>query len=421
MSGRFRLNICEYYRAEICALQTETEFANLDINFFPARCGRPPITLAELNQESSDSPDDDYSVCIGSACLVHLANSTEAASRVQIHHLRQCFSLFIPEVLVDHFTLSGAYLCTPGWLVDWRLQMSELGEDQAIIREIFHDSASKIVLLDTGVDPNSASLLREFAEYLDLPCEVLAVGLDHFRLRIHNLLLQKQIQVLQQQRGRAETADQQNPADYAMALDLLSELPRSETEEIVIDRIEYVLSMLFAPIEYHLLIITDGKADKLRSYQPTKTKEEVIERLMMIDRSYGVTEDGAGFFFKVGESDNTIAVIELTACTQRESVQHYLNLCLSIRGIVALAIMNARIFSDNLETTRKLQEALENVKVLRGLIPICSYCKQIRTDKGAWQAVEEYVSSHSEAVFSHGICPQCIEKHFPKFVKKTTD
>jgi CheY-like chemotaxis protein len=56
-----------------------------------------------------------------------------------------------------------------------------------------------------------------------------------------------------------------------------------------------------------------------------------------------------------------------------------------------------------------LEEALGQVRVLQGILPICSYCKHVRDDKDYWQSVECYISEHSEAKFSHGICPQCYE------------
>jgi DNA-binding response OmpR family regulator len=62
------------------------------------------------------------------------------------------------------------------------------------------------------------------------------------------------------------------------------------------------------------------------------------------------------------------------------------------------------------DRVRELEEALARVKQLQGLLPICSYCKKIRDDQNYWQQVEGYISEHSEAVFSHGICPDCFEK-----------
>ena len=61
----------------------------------------------------------------------------------------------------------------------------------------------------------------------------------------------------------------------------------------------------------------------------------------------------------------------------------------------------------------ELRKALEQIKTLRGIVPICGYCKKIRDDQGFWSQVEAYVSQHSEAQFSHGICPECVAKRFP--------
>ena len=64
-------------------------------------------------------------------------------------------------------------------------------------------------------------------------------------------------------------------------------------------------------------------------------------------------------------------------------------------------------------SNEELQMALKEVKVLRGLIPICASCKKIRNDGGFWQQLEEYLSEHSEAEFSHGLCQPCIKKLYP--------
>jgi len=62
-----------------------------------------------------------------------------------------------------------------------------------------------------------------------------------------------------------------------------------------------------------------------------------------------------------------------------------------------------------------LQDALANIKTLKGMIPICSSCKKVRNDAGSWQMVEEYISAHTEADFSHGICEDCFRKLYPDF------
>jgi len=65
----------------------------------------------------------------------------------------------------------------------------------------------------------------------------------------------------------------------------------------------------------------------------------------------------------------------------------------------------------------ELTEALTEVKKLSGMLPICASCKKIRDDKGYWSQIEAYISDHSEAQFSHGICPDCAKKLYPELYK----
>lgn len=64
-----------------------------------------------------------------------------------------------------------------------------------------------------------------------------------------------------------------------------------------------------------------------------------------------------------------------------------------------------------------LQEANSQIKTLRGIVPICMYCKGIRDDKGYWNQLEKFISEHSTAQFSHGICPKCMKEHHPEVMK----
>jgi PAS domain S-box-containing protein len=66
------------------------------------------------------------------------------------------------------------------------------------------------------------------------------------------------------------------------------------------------------------------------------------------------------------------------------------------------------------ELIRNLRESLAEIRTLRGILPLCSYCKKVRDDDGYWEQVDTYIRKHSEASVSHGICPDCMKAHFPK-------
>src|SRR5690348_18161502 len=81
--------------------------------------------------------------------------------------------------------------------------------------------------------------------------------------------------------------------------------------------------------------------------------------------------------------------------------------------ITVLDRQRRRVTERLVTTNVELQRALDEVKTLRGILPICAYCKKIRTDPETWIAVENYIREHSEAEFTHGVCPDCLRTHFP--------
>ncbi|TWT76074.1 putative diguanylate cyclase [Posidoniimonas polymericola] len=68
---------------------------------------------------------------------------------------------------------------------------------------------------------------------------------------------------------------------------------------------------------------------------------------------------------------------------------------------------------ENERLMRELQEAVDNARVLRGLLPICAGCKKIRDDDGYWNRIEAFIASHTGADFTHSICPECVEIYYP--------
>ncbi len=76
---------------------------------------------------------------------------------------------------------------------------------------------------------------------------------------------------------------------------------------------------------------------------------------------------------------------------------------------------------DITEMKNELRNKEKEVKILRGFLPICASCKEIRDDKGFWHQIESYIRDHSEAEFSHGICPKCAEKLYPELARQPRD
>ena len=100
-------------------------------------------------------------------------------------------------------------------------------------------------------------------------------------------------------------------------------------------------------------------------------------------------------------------------------------------ALVLLMVIVVFLFKENITVAERkraeaerekliveLQDAVAKINKLNGLLPICAHCKKIRDDKGYWKQIESYISEHSEAEFSHGICPECAKKLYPEFFDK---
>jgi hypothetical protein len=99
------------------------------------------------------------------------------------------------------------------------------------------------------------------------------------------------------------------------------------------------------------------------------------------------------------------------------------------RGLVVLAFLGALFGAHRFrvralearerELEARVEEELSQIKILKGLLPICAVCKKVRDDSGYWNQMETYIREHSQADFSHGICPDCIPTIYPEYQGKT--
>lgn len=90
-----------------------------------------------------------------------------------------------------------------------------------------------------------------------------------------------------------------------------------------------------------------------------------------------------------------------------------------LRSSIEIAVIKHRANRERESLIAQLQKALDEVKTLKGLLPICASCKKIRNDAdNSWQNIEDYIAAHSDADFTHGICPDCARRLYPELYQK---
>ena len=174
--------------------------------------------------------------------------------------------------------------------------------------------------------------------------------------------------------------------------------------------------------EYDVLTALNGQEaiDQVKRYMP----DLILLDVMMPDMSgfevCKIIKDDAQsadipiiFLTALDTHDGQLEGLELGAIDYLTKPIKFQLLKLRVRNHIAILEQRDQLLRKNEE----LEGALARVKQLEGIIPICMYCKKIRDDQQSWQQLEAYITNHSEARFSHGMCPQCAEEQM-KVLKK---
>ena len=211
-------------------------------------------------------------------------------------------------------------------------------------------------------------------------------------------------------------------AEYAMALDLLAGLSQSDSEKQAVENIIEFFNVLFSPekIDY-IPLDPEGRRKNPSQHHSVLGGDPTHESSVVFAGNFTWTASARGFCVKISNSGAPLGIVMIDEISFQEYKEQYLNLALSLVDVCGLAIANARKKEELLEGKQvlqlekeKLEQALAQVRQLSGLLPICMHCKKIRDDKGYWNKIEMYITKHSEAEFSHGICEECLNTFYPE-------
>lgn len=267
---------------------------------------------------------------------------------------------------------SGTVTVTRGWLARWLL------DGRPPVTTMDGRPVTRVVLLDTGLSSGPDGL-DQLASATGCSTTVLRVGHAHLQLRVELALTQARLKMAQDAVRAARTT----ASASVLALEVFGQLATLTDEPAVVNGLTGLFSTLFgprsvaftaAPPSTPLSLLLPPESQPPRLWSAAESWERV---------------DG-GFRLRIDHGDRLLGVFELRDFAVPEAIPDYINVALSIAPTAGLAIANAR--------------------AMRGIIPICGYCKKIRDEGGEWWALESYMTRHSDARFSHGVCPTCLEQ-----------
>ncbi len=350
MTGTLCLLCCRNFEAEVRAAVAAEGWADVTVAAYPARCGRPPVTWEELRPLVG--AECTQVLVLGRACLKGLHTPPAGWPPVRAVPQGECFHLVAGRTLVADAIERGAYLMTPTWLANWPARLAELGFNTGTAADFFQDFARELVLLDTGVSPGAAAELTRLAEVTRLPFSRLAVGIDETRHVLARLVAEWRLEDERRLAYARERKHVGELADRASALDFLGRLALVERESEVIEGIEEMFTMLFAPKRLQYLRVAEGMVQA-----DAHTPADLLAQMQDMTADWAWTASGTGFLLRIIGAGETLGVIAIEDLTFPDFRDRYLNLALLMVGGCALAVRTARSYQRINETKTELLNA----------------------------------------------------------------
>lgn len=366
MTRKLYLAVCEAFAAEAKSVLSADDFADVDITILPQTC----CMAGELRLDQRDQAllkldelchDQEIQVVvIGASCLASATGLARALRCARLYRLDQCLYLLADRALVDRHLQEGAYLLTPTWLTGWRQQLERWGFDQETARAFFAESATSLVLLDTGIVPDSQDELRAFAEYLALPASRLPIGLDHLRLSLTRIVLEWRLENARRASAAAVAEAHRQLADYETLFDLIGTLAGARSEQEATAGIVELFTMLLAPGRLVYIPVVDGQT-LYPPLQASPADSDLCRALMASSEEYIDTPSGRGFALRISHGGQMEGILIADAIALPEYHTRYLSLALILAKVCGLAIANARTYQRLAEDRVMLQQQAEDL------------------------------------------------------------
>lgn len=356
MKDKLNIYVCENILLETKAVIEAEKYTNVTVK------QHQPICLAPIAK--SCGIIDEYKQNNGNAiflspCVEYLGNPTAGKSSSQ----NSCLALIAGRKYIDYLISEGSYTISPGWLCHWKSYLELWGFDQSTAQRFFHECATKITLLDTGVIPDIDIMLHDMGEYLNLPVQIIPVGLDHFRLTLCNTIHTWQLTRINIKTTEEIKQANRKLADYAMAIHLISKLTGNHNEPDTVKSILDIYIMLFGAKSIYFIQMNDGEIIDIKTnLDKIPTNDEITAWNILLENKEYISQ-GNGFAIAIKHNNKKVGMLIVDNIALPQYINEYINLAIGITPMCILVLENVKLEHErlNLQAIVQYNQKLESV------------------------------------------------------------
>jgi PAS domain S-box-containing protein len=357
MEEKFIILCCENIRPEVDAILATGEMPDAVAESFTFHCGHVRSFWGTLRNTYDAMEAAGAHVCLcGCGCSNSLDIPGDVLARPTLTLVGAGESLFLPKTLVEHYQRDGEYLELPGRLLRWKQNAECNHLSQSMAQEMFKESATGILLLDTGVHAGVALALAEFSKFTGLPARTLPVGLENLRQRLateyRNWQARREIAVCK----AAVRLSERRVADYSMVADLTGIIIGIHDETEVIRKVLEFIVLISSPERVGFLMVDSSGPGEIISIPPG-AYSSASHFLQDFDpeKKYRITGSDGSYLFSVTDNQGQIGVLAVDAVSIPAALDEYINITHFISQIAGLSITIARTHA-NLLLAMKARE-----------------------------------------------------------------
>ncbi len=323
--------VCDNFAPEIIHIINSESYPDVTVKSFYSLCNSSNLIEERVDQIINESGLD-YSNTIFIGCPCALTKKGEIGEKIksEIVQLEQSFELLISKEMIEHFVSKKYYLVSSGWLKSYKRHIKDWGFEPDIAKRFFGEIAQKIMFLDTGLPGDFLPQIKDLSDYTGLPFEILPIGLSHCKVFLDSIISKWREERERITNNERLAAASSRAADYALVFNEINRLVELTDEKEIINKISYLINLLFAPKE---IKYKPNNKDKYEKFDLMQKEEIESER-----------SQNKSFIIVLHHDGEKLGVFELIEIPFPQYINKYKEISKIIGSIGGLALANARKF-----------------------------------------------------------------------------